>query len=360
MNPNIPHLYIPGPVQVSEDTYEAFRSPVMAHRSADFRELYASTQPILKTLFGTQRPVYLITTPSSGIMEASLRNLCAKRVLSCCCGAFSERWHQMAFDCGKASDALRVPWGEIITPELLREALQKRAYDLVTIVHCETSTGVLNPLEQLAAVVNEFPGVLLAVDTVSSFSAVPLELEGWGVDVILAGVQKALALPPGMTVAAISERALERAAQVPGRGFFLDFLEWEKNASRNMTVATPSIGHVYALAQKMQEIEEEGIVARFYRYEALRQFVESWAVDRGIEFQAPEGYRTPTLTCFRNDIGLDLPEFIERLKTEYGFLIDGGYGELKGKSFRISHMGNETVYSLKRVLSAFDKCCGWG
>lgn len=355
MNQELPRLYIPGPVEVSEDSYEAFRSRVMAHRSDDFRELYAATQPVLKTLFGTQRPVYLMTSPSSGVMEASLRNLSRKRVLSCCCGAFSERWHQMALDCGKAADRLSVPWGQVITPELLLEALGKAEYDLVTLVHCETSTGVLNPLKELASVVNEFPDVLLAVDTVSSFSAVPLELEGWGVDVILAGVQKALALPPGMTVAAVSERALQRAAVVPGRGFFLDFLEWEKNARDNMTVATPSIGHVYALVQKMQEIEEEGIVARFYRYEALRQFVLEWAKAKGVELAAPEGFRTPTLTCFKNTQGWDLPRLIDRLKKESGFLFDGGYGQWKGKSFRISHMGNETLYSIRRVLLALEK-----
>ncbi len=352
----LPRLYIPGPVNVSEETLRAFRSPLMAHRRASFRELYASTQEGLKSLAGTGRPVYLITGPSSGVMEASLRNLCSRRVLSCCCGAFSGRWHEMALACGKAADRLSVGWGEAISPGLLREALSRGEYDLVTLVHCETSTGVLNPLRELAAVVKEFPGVLLAVDMVSSFSAVPVEMDAWGVDVILAGVQKALALPPGMTVTVVSERALERAGQVAGRGFFLDFLEWEKNARDNMTVATPSIGHVWAMADKMREIESEGLDNRFARYESLRRLACGWAREKGVELVAPEGLRSPTLTCFRNTFDWDLPAGIRRLAERHGVLIDGGYGLLKGKSFRISHMGNETEDTIREVLALVEDC----
>lgn len=355
---NLPQLYIPGPVRVSEETFEVFCSPLMAHRSPEFRSLYACAQNGLRRLCGTERPIYLMTTPSSGVMEACIRNLAGRRVLSCCCGAFSERWHDMALACGKQADILRVPWGGVITPDLLREALSRGGYDLVTLVHCETSTGVLNPLKELAAVVKVFPEVLLAVDMVSSFSAVPLEMEDWGVDVVLAGVQKALALPPGMTVACISERALQRARLTAGRGYFLDFLEWEKNASLDMTVATPSISHVHALADKMKEMEEEGLEARYSRHESMRAVVADWAGHRGIELAAPEGFRTPTLTCLHNTLGWDLPVVIGRLAQEHGILIDGGYGEFKGKAFRIAHMGIETPETIRQVLSAVDKVTG--
>lgn len=330
----------------------------MAHRSGSFRSLYAQAQEGLRLFLGTERPVYLMTCPSSGVMEAAVRNLSSKRVLSCCCGAFSERWHEMALATGKKADVLSVPWGGVILPEDLRRALSEKEYDLVTLVHCETSTGVLNPLRELAAVVNEFPGVLLAVDMVSSFSAVPLEMDEWGIDLVLAGVQKALALPPGMAVACISERALKRAEQVPGRGYFLDFVEWERNATGNMTVATPSIGHVYALADKVQTMAEEGKEVRYARHRTMQSLAQSWAGKRGISIVPPEEYRTPTLTCFYNTLGWDLPAVISSLSSQYGLLIDGGYGQFKGKTFRISHMGNETSESVRPVFEALDRITG--
>lgn len=345
-----PQLYIPGPVNVSRETLDAMGGGMMPHRSEDFRVLYAEAQEGLREVLGTGRSVYLMTVPSSGVMEAVLRNLCGKKVLSCCCGAFSERWHEMAPACGKEADVLQVPWREVITPDLLREALSTGGYDLVTLVHSETSTGVLNPLLELAEVVKEFPDVLLAVDMVSSFSAVPVEMDAWGIDVILAGVQKALALPPGMTVACVSERALERAKGIEGRGYFLDFIEWEKNASANMTVATPSISHLHALVGKVREIRSEGLDSRYQRHLDMRDTAVRWAEEMGIEPAAPFGYRTPALTCFMNNKGWDLPVVIGELSRRHGLLIDGGYGQLKGKAFRVAHMGNETPESLTHVL----------
>ncbi|MGA0854293.1 MAG: pyridoxal-phosphate-dependent aminotransferase family protein, partial [Luteolibacter sp.] len=204
-----------------------------------------STQPVLKQLAGTSRPVFLSTSSAWGVMEASLRNLCAKKVLTLCCGAFSDKWFDVANKMGIAAEKIQVEWGEAISPEAVRAKLEEGGFDLVTLIHNETSTGVLNDLAGIAKVVKSFPGVLLVVDSVSSFSAVPINMDALGIDVLLAGVQKALALPPGLTVFACSEAAIERAKSMPNRGYYFDFIEFAKNAEKNNTPSTPAISLIF-------------------------------------------------------------------------------------------------------------------
>lgn len=351
----LPELYIPGPVRISERTRQAMTQALMPHRSTCFQLLYQSTQKILQALAGTKRPVYLITAPSSALMESVARNIAPTNALCCCCGAFSERWADILEACGIAVTRLSVSWGHIITPSLLREALGKNDYELVTLVHCETSTGVLNPLAQLAQIVREYSSALLAVDAVSSFSATPVEMDQNGIDIILSGVQKALALPPGLAVLAVSERALAQTAKSSQAGFFLNYREWEKNARDFMTVATPSIPHIYALADKGKEIVQEGITARYQRHEEMRCLLASWAKSQSIDLWAPEGYRAPTVTCFVTPNTWNLEATRHQLAQRENILIDGGYGQFKGKSFRIAHMGNETCKTMTQVLAAVER-----
>ncbi len=207
----MPKLFIPGPIDVSKETFAAMSQPMIGHRGGEFEALYASTQPGLQELGGTTRPFFLSTSSAWGVMEASLRNLCAKKVLTLCCGAFSDKWYDVAKSMGLNAEKIQVEWGEAIAPEAVRAKLAEGGFDLVTLIHNETSTGVMNDLAGIAKVVKSFPGVLFVVDSVSSFSAVPIGMDELGIDVLLAGVQKALALPPGLAVFACSEAALERA-----------------------------------------------------------------------------------------------------------------------------------------------------
>ena len=254
----LPKLFIPGPVDIAPETYEAMCQDMIGHRGGDFEALYASIQPGLKQILGTERPVYLSTSSAWGVMEGAIRNLVQSKVLNLCCGAFSDKWYDVALRCGKEAEKIQVEWGQPIDPEAVRAKLSEGGFDTVTLVHNETSTGVMNDLAGIAAVVNEFPGVLLVVDTVSSLSAVPVEMDKLGIDVVLAGVQKALALPPGLAVFAISEAALERASQTEGRGYYFDFIEFEKNAAKNNTPSTPAVSLMYALKQKVDSIMAEG------------------------------------------------------------------------------------------------------
>lgn len=347
-------LFIPGPVAVSEKTFQAFCSPMIGHRSSDFQALYAEIQPGLQTLFGTKNPVYLSTSSAWGVMEGAIRNLVGKKVLNCMCGAFSDKWFDVSKRCGKEAAALQVEWGMPVTPELVREALSNGDFDAVTLIHNETSCGVLNPLAEIAAVVREFPDVLLIVDTVSSFSTMAVEMDALGIDVLLTGSQKALALPPGLSLFSVSPRAMERAKTLPDRGYYFDFVEFQKNGEQNMTPSTPSISHIYALRSKLGEIFEEGVENRYRRHAKLNSLVHQWVRDRGFEFFAPEGYRSVSLTCVKNNREIDIPAWNKNLRAKYSCIIDGGYGKLKGRTFRISNMGDETEQTIGDLLNWLD------
>ncbi len=349
-------LFIPGPVEVSEKTFRAFCRPMIGHRSEAFKELYRSVQPRLQTLFGTTQPVFLSTSSAWGVMEGAIRNLVSKNVLNCMCGAFSDKWHDVSLRLGKEAARLQVPWGSPITPQALDEALASGPFDAVTLIHNETSTGVLNPLADLAAVVKKYPETLFIVDTVSSFSVMPVPMDELGIDVLLTGSQKALALPPGLALFSVSSRAFERAAQMPDRGYYFDFLEFKKNQESDMTPSTPSISHIYALASKLDDIFEEGISQRHARHAELNGLVHEWVRSRGMEFFAPEGYRSLSLTCIKNNREIDVPKLNKLLKERHRCIIDGGYGKIKGSTFRISNMGDETRDSILGLLAGLDDC----
>ncbi len=347
-------LFIPGPVEVSEATYRAMCAPMIGHRSGDFKALYAGIQPQLQELFGTTRPVFLSTSSAWGVMEGAVRNLVAKKVLNGMCGAFSDKWFDVSKRCGKSAEALQVDWGSAITPDLVREKLAAGGFDAFTLIHNETSCGVRNPLREISGVLREFPDVLFIVDTVSSFSTEPIPMDDLGIDVLLTGSQKALAMPPGLALFAVSERAMERAKSLPDRGYYFDFVEFAKNQREDMTPSTPVISLIYALRSKLGEIFTEGVAVRHGRHARLNGLVHQWVRDRGFDFFAPEGFRSLSLTCVKNNRDVDVAAWIKRLRDKHRFVIDGGYGKLKGKTFRISNMGDETDATVTELLAALD------
>jgi aspartate aminotransferase-like enzyme len=353
-----PKLFSPGPIDVSPETFAAMSRTMIGHRGSEFEALYASLQPGLQTIFGTSRPVFLSTSSAWGVMEGSLRNLGRKKVLCLCCGAFSDKWVDVAKKCGLETDSVQVAWGEAIDPETVRVKLNEGGFDTVTFIHSETSTGVLNDLAAISKVVKSFPDTMFIVDTVSSLSTVPTPMDELGIDVMLAGVQKALALPPGLAVFAVSEAAMERAKGTPNRGYYFDFVEFAKNAAANNTPSTPAISIIYGLQFMLGEIEKEGLEARFARHKTTNEMIHAWGTKHGFEHFAPEGFRSTALTCFKTPEGFDLSGFIKNLKTKHGFLINGGYGKIKGTTFRISNMGNETVATMQELIDAMDDVLG--
>lgn len=351
-----PHdkLFIPGPVEVSAKTWAAFSKPMIGHRSEAFRELYRSIHPRLQTLFGTRQPVFLSTSSAWGVMEASIRNLVSGRVLNCMCGAFSDKWLDVSRRCGKEAEPLEVEWGRHIDPADLDRKLASGQFDTVTLIHNETSTGVMNPLAEICAVVRKYPDVILVVDTVSSFSAVPISMDELGIDVLLTGSQKALAMPPGFSIFSVSEKAFARAAKQKDRGYYFDFLEFKKNQENDMTPTTPSISHIHALESKLEDIFAEGLTNRYARHARTNGLVHDWVRERGFDFFADEGYRSKTLTCVKNNRGIDVPKLARELREKHHLVIDPGYGKIKGQTFRLSNMGDETDESVSHLLTCLD------
>lgn len=347
-------LFIPGPIEVSEKTYRAMCAPMIGHRSGDFKKLYGSIQPRLQSLFGTKRPVFLSTSSAWGVMEGALRNLVSKKVLNCMCGAFSDKWFDVSKRCGKQAEGLQVEWGQPIRPEQIREKLASGGFDALTLIHNETSCGIRNPLREIAEVVREFPEVMFIVDSVSSFSTEAIPMDELGIDVLLTGSQKALALPPGLALFAVSERALEKAKTLPDRGYYFDFVEFAKNQAEDMTPSTPAISLIYALASKLDDIFAEGVDARYARHAKLNGLVHDWVKANGFEFFAPDGYRSISLTCVKNNREVDIAAWVKSLREKHRIAIDGGYGKIKGKTFRLSNMGDETEETIKALLAALD------
>jgi aspartate aminotransferase-like enzyme len=348
------HMFIPGPVDVEPEVLEAQTKPMIPHRSAEFNEFFRGTEAKLKKVFLTENRVFQPPATGSGMQEAGVRNLAQKDILSCINGAFSERWYQVAVTNGKQPDRLDAPWGEIIPPEKLADALKKKFYEAVTIVHNETSTGVENPLKELAAVVYEVsPGTLILVDAVSSLGGVKIETDAWGLDFILTSSQKCLALPPGMSFAAVSDRALKKAESVENRGWYFDLLRLEKHRIKNSTPMTPTMSLIWALDAQLDRMLAEGLENRYERHAAMAERVQTWAMEHGMPPLAPEGCRSKTVSAIKNERGVDIAALNLFLLSK-GMRIANGYGDLKNKTFRIAHMGETQMHHIDELLEAFE------
>jgi aspartate aminotransferase-like enzyme len=288
-------------------------------------------------------------------MEAGMRNLVGKKVLATTCGAFSERWYQMAGHNGKDSEQLAVEWGKAIKPEMIDEKLKTGEFDTVALVLNETSTGVMNPLKEIAEVVSKYDDVLLMVDAVSGMAGVDIDFDGLGLDLCLAGLQKCFGLPSGLAVFAVSERAMKRAETVKDRGFYFDFLSFKKYHEKNMTASTPAIPHIFALDNQLDFILEEG-KGRFERHERMAKIVQDWA-KKHFELFAEEGYESPTVTCIKNTRGISVVDLNAEL-AKHHCMLSNGYGSLKEKAFRIAHMADTQEWEIRGLLSLIDSILG--
>lgn len=346
-------IYIPGPVDVRPPIMAAQTKPMVGHRSPEYAELQSRIMPRLRPIFGTGGRVFVVTASGSGLQEAAVRNCVRERCLSLVNGDFSQRWYEMALANGKQADALTVAHGQAVLPEQVDARLSTGQYDAVTVVLNETSTGVFSPVPEIGAVMRNYPDVLLLVDAVSCAGGVEIKADEWGVDVCLTSSQKALALPPGLALCSVSDRAMERARSVPNRGWYFDFLQYDKYAAKNHTPATPAISLMYALDAQLDAIEAEGWPNRFARHQQLMQLVHDWVGRAGFDFFAPAGYRSPTVTCVTNTRTIDVSGLNKFLRQRY-MLISNGYGGLKDKTFRIAHMGDSTPEEIAALLAAID------
>lgn len=347
-------LFIPGPTEVRKEILKAQEKPLIGHRMPEFSKLYEEIIEGLKKVLKTQNDVFVFTSSATGVMEGSIRSFVQKKVLSITNGAFGERWHKIAVECGKEVDWIQLEWGKGLDPEILKDALKKKTYEAVLVTHNESSTGVMNPLKEIADEMKNYPDTLLIVDAVSSLSGVPVEIDKWGIDVIFASVQKCFALPPGLTIAVANEKALEKAKKVKNRGYYFDFLIMKKYYDeRRQTPATPAITLLYALKEQIKRILSEGLENRYRRHLEMAEYTRDW-VRKYFELFPEEGYESITLTCVKNTRGIDVNWLISELRKR-GMIISNGYGKLKGKTFRIGHMGDLTLNEIKELLSIIEE-----
>ena len=346
-------LFIPGPSEVGPDLLEAMATPQIGHRSKEFSALYDRLQTKLRRCLKTDAHVYLSTSSATGVMEGAIRNCVFENVLHLTCGAFSERWHGISQANGKRADKLSVEWGKPNFPETVEAALKKKKYDAVAFAHSETSTGVLNPLHDIVRVVREYPETLILVDAVTSMAVVDLPFDELGVDVLLAGTQKGFGLPSGLTVFAVSDRAMKRAEVVPDRGYYFDFLEFEKYHQRSQTPTTACIPQFFALDRRLDGILELGLDAWYGRHLEMAERCRTWARDRFELFPEP-GYESVSLTAVRNRRKISVAG-LNAFLAERGMTLSNGYGKLKEETFRIGHMGDNSLADLETLLAAIDE-----
>lgn len=344
-------LFIPGPIDVSQDVLNCMATQVIGHRSEESSKLQEEISLKLQKVLYTKNTILLSTSSGTGLMEGSIRSCTSKRAAVFSCGSFGDRWYKIGVSNMVPVDLFKVELGQAISPEMVDKVLSTGKYDLITITHNETSTGIRNPIEAIGEVIKKYDDVIYCVDAVSSAGGMKIEVDKIGIDICITSVQKALGLPPGMAICTFSKKAVQRAKTVPYRGTYFDLLSMYKYiVDKNYQYpSTPSLSHMFALNFQLDQILKEGLDNRFLRHENMAKTVRNWAEDH-FQIFTNKNYLSNTLTVIENTKKISISKLNEKL-IDRGFEIANGYGELKEKTFRISHMGDYTVEDVVDLLN---------
>lgn len=347
-------FFFPGPTEVRAEVLSAMTRPLIAHRGPAFESLYATIQAALKPIFGTTRPVYVSSSSATGLMESALRCAPEGRVLALVNGAFSARFAAIAKACGRESDVIEVPYGAVVTLDMVEDALKKQRYAAVTVAHSETSTGALQDVRGITALARAHGAVCL-VDSVTGIGGAELAFDDWELDFALTGSQKALAMPPGLAFAAATPAFIEAARATARRGLYFDLVEFDAYGAKNQTPNTPAISLFFAAEAQLPAIVAEGMPARWARHRMMADQTAAW-VDTLAELHgeafgilAQQGHRTPTVTSVTIP-GSFTASTLVRAVAERGFTIGNGYGKNRETTFRIGHMGDHVPSRLAECL----------
>jgi aspartate aminotransferase-like enzyme len=349
-------FFLPGPTEVRDEIMAAMIQPMIPHRGSQFEQLFQRLQTGLRPLFMTERPVYISSSSATGMMEAAIRSAPRGRFLCLVNGAFSERFAHIASMCAREVDRYEVAWGQVHAIRQLEERLAMRKYAAITVVHSETSTGALNDVRSISDCAHRHGAVCL-IDSVSGLGGAELRFDEWKLDYVLTGSQKALALPPGLSFAVASAALVDQASGTNDRGVYFDIVELDAYARRNQTPSTPALTLFYALEAQLKSINAEGLEARWARHRAMAARTQEWITKisdetgKKLSNIAPLGSQSPTVSTIR--LPTDLPaETFTTAVAKRGIVVGNGYGKLKSATFRIGHMGDHTIETIERCLSA--------
>ena len=349
------YLMTPGPTPAPPEVLAAIAQPVLHHRGPDYKKLYSECLGRLREVFRTGEEVLLFGGSGTGAMESAVANLCSpgERVLVVSAGYFCERWASLANAFGADVDHLRYAWGEVPTVEDTAARLHEREATTVFLTHSETSTGVVIDLQPFAAAAAE-AGALSVVDAISSLGAVPVETDAWGIDVVAAGAQKALMTPPGLAMTSASRAAWEKSATSVSPRYYWDWERTRKGQSTLDAPVTPPVSLVAGLNVALGMLLEEGLEAAFERHLRLGRACREGLKAMGLELSSPDEDSSAVVTAARAPAGIDSDELVLLLRDRHGVTLAPGQGELKGKIFRIGHIGYYDVFDITTALAAVE------
>ncbi|MFH0862263.1 MAG: alanine--glyoxylate aminotransferase family protein [Candidatus Altiarchaeota archaeon] len=349
-------LFIPGPVDVSEDVAAKMAEPMIGHRGKEYSELHKGCVEKLRKILLTDNTVFLGPMSSSGWMEAAVLNCVNMKALHVVNGAFSGRWHKMSVACGKKADKLDVKWGSAAKPKDVEEKLKSGEYDTLFVTHNETSTCAMTPLDGFGKLCSD-NGVMFCVDAVSSACGAKIETDRLGIDVLVTGTQKCFGVAPGLAMTAVSAKALERSRNTPNRGLYFDYQDYLKKAEKDQTPSTPPIPQIRALDYQCGKILKEGLDNRVERHAKMAKYTQEWA-RKNWQLYPEEWCMSQTVTGINNSRNYDLADLSKKLG-EKGYQFSNGYGDLKGKAFRVAHMADRTMDDLEKYLQTIDEIVGY-
>ena len=344
-------LFTVGPVNVEPEVLRAMTKPMITHRTKEYKQLHGSIVEKFKKLLDTDMDILMVSGSASILLEGAVRNGVNSNVMGISNGSFGERWIEISKLNGKNVKEIHVPWGKAAKPSDIEGKIDG-SIEAVHFASNESSTGVLSSLGDLIGEIKRQNDPLIFVDGVTSVAGTDMQLRKNEVDALVFGTQKALALPPGLAMMAVSERLLKKAKDVRNRGFYTDLIKLKKNNDENYALTTPPVSLMYALDFQLDRMVSEGMAARYRRHREMAELVRNWS--KKLHGMLPEeGYMSDTIGVL-NRGDLDFNKFHTILKAK-GYEISGGYGEVKETTFRIGHMGDLTPEGVKGLLKVMDE-----
>ena len=350
-----PKLFIPGPTHVSNDILEALSTKQIGHRTPEISELIDFIVDGIQKILYTKNRIYLVSHAATGLWEMGTKNSVNRGVLHCINGAFSSKWYLSSQKNGFNADSIDYQWGEGVKASDIDVKLSTGKFDVLAMVHNETSTGVMSNLDEISDLLkNKYPNVIWLVDAVSSMAGSKINVDSLGIDFLLSSTQKAWGLPAGFSICSVSEKMYQKSVVCKNKGYFLDIEVYEKYYKKSQTPTTPSLPHMFALKAMIEKINNEGLENRWKRHMQMAEYSRNWALNHGQELFPEKGCESSTLTCINNIKQWNINYIYEEL-LKRDFRMDRGYGSLKGKVFRIPHMGNVYMDDLKEYLENIDE-----